>query len=58
MGSYTTRPKDLDVHPVTFATPDLTVFRSLGELCLTAVGQRLERGAALIECRFTDSNPW
>ena len=42
----------------TFATPDLTTFCRLDELGLVAVGQRLERHRAVIECRVADVDPW
>ena len=42
----------------TFATPDLTTFCRLDELGLVAVGQRLERHRAVIECRVADADPW
>ncbi len=42
----------------TFATPDLTVFCRLDELGLVAVGQRLERDRAVIECRVGEPDPW
>ena len=42
----------------TFATPDLTTFCRLDELGLVAIGQRLERHRAVIECRVADADPW
>lgn len=42
----------------TFADPDLTAFCRLEELGLVAVGQRLEPGRAVIECRLTEPDPW
>ncbi len=43
---------------VTFACPDLTTFCRLDELGLEAVGQRLEPGRAVIECRVVDPDQW
>ena len=42
----------------TFAAPDLTTFCRLDELGLEAVGQRIEAGRAVIECRVIESDPW
>ncbi len=42
----------------TFVTPDLTTFCRLDELGLTAVGQCLSPGGAVIECRLADPDPW
>ncbi|MCW2882487.1 MAG: transposase [Sphaerisporangium sp.] len=44
----------------TFDAPDLTAFCRLEELGLKAVGQRLEPGRAVIECRVAepDPDPW
>ncbi len=42
----------------TFTTPDLTKFCRLDELGLTAIGQRLEPGRAVIECRVNAPDPW
>jgi transposase len=56
--SSTAHQKDLDVPHATFATPDLTTFCRLDELGLVAVGQRLERHRAVIECRVAEADPW
>lgn len=42
----------------TFADPDVTTFCRLGELGLVAVGQRVERERAVIECRIAEVDPW
>jgi transposase len=42
----------------TFAAPCLTTFCRLDELGLEAVGQRLEAGRAMIECRVVEQDPW
>jgi len=44
----------------TFEAPDLTAFCRPEELGLEAVGQRLEPGRAVIECRVAepDPDPW
>src|SRR5690606_32091149 len=42
----------------TFSTPDLTTFCRLDELGLTATGQRLEPGRAVLECRVNEPDPW
>ncbi|WP_066517366.1 ISL3 family transposase [Curtobacterium ammoniigenes] len=42
----------------TFTPADLTTFCGLDELGLEAVGQYLEPGRAVIECRVTDADPW
>jgi transposase len=41
-----------------FACPDLTTFCRLDELGLEAIGQRLEVGRAVIECRVVKSDQW
>ena len=56
--SYAAHLKDLDVLNATFAAPDLTTFCRLDELGLEAVGQRIEAGRAVIECRVIESDPW
>ncbi|MDR1077285.1 MAG: ISL3 family transposase [Propionibacteriaceae bacterium] len=45
------------MHHATFAAPDLTRFCRLDCLGLVAVGQRLEAGRAVIECRVAGSDP-
>ena len=42
----------------TFCAPDLTAFCRLDELGLEAIGQRLEPGRAVLECRVNDPDPW
>lgn len=42
----------------TFTAPDLDSFCLLDQLGLTAVGQRLEPGQAVLECRVIDADPW
>jgi len=42
------------VSDATFARPDLTTFCRLDELGLVAVGQRLEGGRAVLECRVVE----
>ncbi|MGC5617721.1 transposase, partial [Georgenia sp. Z1491] len=42
----------------TYAAPCLTTFCRLDELGLEAVGQRLETGRAVIECRVVEDDPW
>ena len=42
----------------TFASPCLTTFCRLDELGLEAVGQRLDAGRAVIECRVVEDDPW
>src|SRR5258706_16443313 len=49
--------EDLDVPHATFDAPDLTAFCRLEELGLEAVGQRLEPGRAVIECRIAEPDP-
>lgn len=44
-------------HP-TFAPPDLTTFCRLDELGLVAVGQVIDPGRAVIECRLAEADPW
>jgi len=50
--------QEVGLSPAIFAAPCLTTFCRLDELCLEAVGQRLEPDQAVIECRhpaaFTD----
>ena len=41
----------------TFSAPDLTTFCRLDQLGLEAVGQRLERGRAVIKCRVVKTDP-
>src|SRR5699024_2958885 len=41
----------------TFVSPDLSTFARLDELGLSAVGQRLTVGRAVLECRLTDPEP-
>ena len=48
----TTRHEDLDVPDTTFTGPDLTTFLGLDALGLTAVGQCLAPGRAVVECRM------
>ena len=55
---HTADQKDLDVSKPTFAAPDLDSFCQLDELGLTAVGQRLEPGRAVLECRVSQVDPW
>ncbi|WP_161627927.1 hypothetical protein [Microbispora catharanthi] len=40
-----------------FDAPDLSAFCHFEELGLEAVGQRLEPGWAVIECRVAESDP-
>lgn len=42
----------------TFCAPDLTTFCRLGDLGLEAVGQRLEPGRAVLECRVLEPDDW
>ncbi|MBG6225945.1 transposase [Arthrobacter sp. CAN_A2] len=42
----------------TFVRPDLTTFCRLDELGLIAIGQHLDPGRAVIECRVLESDPW
>ena len=42
----------------TFAAPCLTTFCRLDELGLEAVGQLIESGRAVIECRVMEDDPW
>jgi transposase len=42
----------------TFANPDLTTFCRLDELGLRAVGQHLDRGRAVLECRVVERDDW
>ncbi|MGO3503552.1 ISL3 family transposase [Brachybacterium tyrofermentans] len=42
----------------TFSPPDFDAFCGLEGLGLTAVGQRLEAGRAVLECRVTDPDQW
>ena len=42
----------------TFTSPDLTAFARLDELGLTATGQRLEPGRAVIACKVVDEDRW
>lgn len=51
-------PKDLDVLHATFASPCLTTFCRLDELGLEVVGQHVEGGRAVLECRVTEADPW
>ena len=44
--------RDLDVPETTFTGPDLTTFLGLDALGLTAMGQHLTPGRAVIECRM------
>ncbi|WP_404443594.1 ISL3 family transposase [Microbacterium marinum] len=46
------------MHHATFASPDLTTFCRLDDLGLTVVGQRLDPGRAVLECRMTDPDRW
>ena len=46
--------EDLDMSHATYAAPDLTLSCRLNELGLEAVGQHLEPGQALLECRVID----
>ncbi|MFN7149866.1 MAG: ISL3 family transposase [Microthrixaceae bacterium] len=46
------------MHQPTFVTPDHTTFCRLDELGLEAVGQLLEPGRAVLECRVVDDDPW
>src|SRR5699024_4628836 len=48
----------LDMAHATFVSPDLSTFARLDELGLSAVGQRLTVGRAVLECRLTDPDPW
>jgi len=41
-----------------FACPDLTAFCRLDELGLEVVGQRLERGRAVLACRVVEPDGW
>ncbi|MBC7442662.1 MAG: ISL3 family transposase [Ramlibacter sp.] len=42
----------------TFARPDLTTFCRLDQLGLQAVGQHLEHGRAVLECRVLERDDW
>jgi hypothetical protein len=42
----------------TFACPDLTTFARLDGLGLEVMGQRLERGRAVLACRVVDADGW
>ena len=42
----------------TFANSDLTTFCRLDELGLRAVGQHLDRGRTMLECRVVERDDW
>ena len=56
--SYTAHPEDLDRLHAIFVTSDLTVFCSLDELGLVAIGQCLGPDQAVIEYRAAEPDPW